>query len=224
MIVCLAFTLQIASLDDSCDLALLQSLEDFRSSMFRKNVMVALKGVMKELHSCLNEKDRDDISLYCTVMSELLFIPQTSFMHFCYLSHVKAQPVTIKSIVMKCWVGRVQQLAQIEPLMVVEIMHSITAMGIFLDIQVDICMMVLDVIGDVLKNAMESDVYIGEEAEAMLEKVSTMGYSILSKCPDDISTCACQKLETCCLLVVRLLKVCQLLFCSLVCFHTDVNI
>ncbi len=216
------FTLQIASLDSSRDLALLQSLKTFRVSMCHKDAMVAFKKVMKELHSCLNSKNTDDISLYCTIAIELLFIPEAPFIHSCYLSHIKSQPVEIKTVVMKGWVERVQQLAQTEPFMAMEIVHSIAAMGIFSSIQIDIAMTTLDVIAQIVKDTLESDIYLGEETEGMLEKVSTMGYSILTKCSQDISSCGYGKLQTCCLLVIRLLKVCWLLYCPLVCFHVNV--
>ena len=185
--------------------------------MSQKTAMVALKSVMKELSSCLNAAhDSGNVSLYTTITIELLFIPQSSAMHKCYLSHVKSQGVQIQSCVMRGWVDRVQELGQKDPLMAMEIIHSISSMNVFTSIQTEISMIALDMMVQVLENPLEVEVYVGEEMEAMLEQVSKMGYSILSKYTDDLSQSGFEKLDTCCLIVIRLLQVGCILYCCFV--------
>lgn len=199
--------MQIASLEASRETDVLHSLKNFRDVKSQKQIMVALKETLKDLSNSFKRHNCDDVSVYIAITIELLFIPESSFMHNCYLNFVKSQPEEVKNQVLGGWMDRVQGLEN--PIRTMEIIHSISSMGSFESIESDICIVALDVTSQVLRKSLNSETYIGEETEVMLEKVSKMGYAIISKCSKDIcsNTKGHELLDSCLSMTITVLKV-----------------
>lgn len=186
---------------------MLCSIKNFRDVKSQKQIMVALKETLKDLGNCFTRYNCDDLSVYIAIAIELLFIPESSFMHKCYLNFVKSQPEEVKNLVIGGWMDRVQGLEN--PMRAMEIIHSISCMGSFESIESEICIVALDITSQVLRETLNAETYIGEETEAMLEKVSKMGYAIITKCSKDIYSTpkGHELLDVCLLMTIRVLKV-----------------
>lgn len=191
----------------------MKSLDDLRDAKSNSEKVVAMKGVMKAMKACLALEQSDGKDRYLKILAELLFLPESAFMHKCYLSHIRLLPVEVQERVMRDWVERVEMLRLQEPMTALEILHSLSSMGNPAHTELSLVYVGLHAIAQLLQAALQTvaDGFIPEETEKILERVSTMGYCIIQKCSNDM--CKDEKvldlMERCSVLTVTFLKVCR---------------
>lgn len=172
------------------DATLLQILENMRHSKSNKHVILSLKAVLNSLGASLTGETFHGGNIHIEILIELIFIPESSFMHKCYLSFIRSLPPAVQDLIIKGWINRLLDISLKEPITAMEIMHSISSMGKFPGIHLQICKYCLEILIYSLEKCLESlsDNFISEEDQATLEKLSIMGYSIMSKCSSEITS------------------------------------
>lgn len=204
--------MQSALLDPERDQEIISALHDVQYGGSNYAMILALKKALALIQQKLASDDAQVITACVDVLVEILFIPNSSFMHKCYLSFVKNLHPPVKESVMEGWRLKISKKQDAQEFDLVEVVQSIVSMSGFESVIFPLSQDILDHIYDtlfVVSESLSSDGY-KDSLTDLCSRAATLGYKLVSGLAADIGSTdrGRQTLIKSSILMIDLLEVC----------------
>lgn len=205
--------MQSALLDPDKDQEILNALKDVQYGGSNYTMILALKKALALIQQKLVSHDAQVMTVCVDVLVEILFIPNSSFMHKCYFSFVKSLNPPVMESVMEGWRLKISEKQDTQEFDLVDVVQSIMSMPGFESVISPLSQDILEHIYDMLlmvSDSLSSDGY-KESLTDVCSRAATVGYKLVSGLAADIGATdrGRQTLIKSSILMIDLLEVCD---------------